>query len=306
LSEVVTHALVAPEEVERFGPLEYSRVPAGEASAGGPPVSVTNPLSRDHSVLRQSLLGGLLGAIDTNLRHGRADIALFEIGRGYARQATGGHEWTRLGFALTGAAGPPFWATPSRDRDLDDGKGILELLGRELGLADPSYESLTNDPNLHPGRAARVSFDTASGESGLVGRVGELHPALLESLDLRTERVIVAEVAVAGLSGGSPAPVRAVAPSRVPSVERDLAVVVADDVPAAAVAATIRDRAGGLLTDLRLFDVYRGAPLPDDRKSLAWRLTLQATDRTLTDAEVEAVVASVSQGLEDIGGRLRT
>jgi phenylalanyl-tRNA synthetase beta chain len=306
LTEVVTHALVAPEEVERFGPLEEAVLPADEAPAGGPPVTVTNPLSRDHSVLRQSLLGGLLAAMGTNLRHGREDIAIFEIGRGYARQAAGGHEWTRLGFALCGAASPPSWASPSRARDLDDAKGLIELLGDELGLSEARYEPLTNDPNLHPGRAARVRMDLPAGTPGIVGRVGELHPAVVEALELRTDRILVAEIAVVGLSAGSPPPVRAVAPPRQPAVERDLAVVVAEEVAAATVAATIRERAGDLLTDLRLFDVYRGAPLPDDRKSLAWRLTLQATDRTLTDAEVDAVVASVRDGLTGIGGQLRT
>jgi phenylalanyl-tRNA synthetase beta chain len=81
---------------------------------------------------------------------------------------------------LTGAAEPPAWDRPARSYDLDDAKGVLELVCRRLGLAEPTYTRLTDDPNLHPGRAARV---TAAGS--LVGRVGELHPATIEALDLR-------------------------------------------------------------------------------------------------------------------------
>ncbi len=223
LTEVVTFALVSPEMVERFGPPDDPLVP-GEGEAGGRPVTLTNPLSSQHSVMRQSLLGSLLEVVSTNLRQGRMDVAVFEIGKGYGATDEGDstHEWWRLGLAFTGAAEIPAWNRPARPYDLDDAKAVLELVASRLRLPRPRYAPLTDDPRLHPGRAARV----VAGE-GLAGRIGALHPALLDVLELRASSVIVAEVAIAGLSGGQPTVPRSATPSRHPAVDRDLAVVVA-------------------------------------------------------------------------------
>ena len=157
LSEAVTFALVSPAMVERFRPVDDIAVP-GEGDAGGRPVTVTNPLSSQHSVMRQSLLGSLLEVIETNVRQGRQDVAIFEIGKGYGATEDGDstHEWWRLGIALTGAAEVPAWNRPARPYDLDDAKGIIELIAARLGLQPPEYAPLTDDPRLHPGRAARV------------------------------------------------------------------------------------------------------------------------------------------------------
>jgi phenylalanyl-tRNA synthetase beta chain len=120
-------------------------------------------------------------------------------------------------------------------------------------------------------------------------------------------RVIVAELAIEGLAGGRFAPARGATPPRYPPVERDLAVVVAEGRDAASVAAAIRRHGAGLLVDVELFDIYRGRPLADGEKSLAWRLRFQAPDRTLTEAEVDAVVGAISGGLaSDVGGRIRS
>jgi phenylalanyl-tRNA synthetase beta chain len=302
-SEVVTFALVAPRVIERFPALDDGapeREP--EQRIAGRPITVTNPLSSQHSVLRQSLIGSLLEVVATNLRHGRDDIAIFEVGKGYgAPDDRPTHEWWRLGIALTGAARPPAWDRTTRPFDLDDAKGVLELLCRRLGFPTPAFTPITDDPNLHPGRAARV---TAGGE--LVGRLGELHPGTVAALDLRAERIYVAEVAVAGLAGGQPADHRVLAPSRQPSVERDLAVIVAIDRPAADVEAAIRRHGGRLLRHVTLFDIYRGQPLGDADKSLAYRLTLRDDDRTLTDGELDTVVGGVVAGLTaDVDARFR-
>jgi phenylalanyl-tRNA synthetase beta chain len=120
-------------------------------------------------------------------------------------------------------------------------------------------------------------------------------------------RIYVAELAIAGLSGGQPSVPRIVTPSRHPSVERDLAVIVGPDIPAAAVAAAIRAHGGPLLRAVTLFDLYRGRPLAEGERSLAYRLAFQAEDRTLTEGEIDSAVADVTAGLaSDVGGRLRT
>jgi len=322
LSEVVTHALVSPHEFEllRWAGDDGAPVP-GDEPAGGPPVTVTNPLSSQHSVLRQQLLGSLLGVVGTNLRQGRERVAIFEIGKGYARAplaaggATGGpatREWWRLGFALTGQAEPPAWNRVPREVDLDDGKGLVELLCRRLGFEPPRCEPERQGYPFHPGRSALVTAlapagDQDDGRVVLRGRVSELHPELVEALDLRVERVIVAELAIRGLGGGQLAPVRAAAVPRFPAVERDIAVVVREDQPAGEAGAVILAAGGELLREVRLFDIYRGAPLAADEKSLAFRLLFQAPDRTLTDAELEAATAAIAASLErTLGARLRT
>jgi phenylalanyl-tRNA synthetase beta chain len=307
LTEVVTHALVSPAEIERFGPLVAGPVPDGDVEAGGVPVTVTNPLSRDHSVLRRSLVGSLLGTVGSNLRHGIDDVAIFEVGKGYGRAADGGTplEWWRLGLALAGHATPPHWADRPRAVDIDDGKGLAELVARRLGLGEGVYEPVADIGWLHPGRSARVLARLAGGGVGLSGVVGEIHPSILAELDVRAERVVVAELAVAGLSGGRLEPVRATAPPRQPAVERDLAIVVPEALPAADVGTSIRRDAGPLLRTVRLFDVYRGIPLAGDEKSLAFRLVFQAPERTLTEAEVEDAIAAVTEGIARTGWRLR-
>ena len=154
LTEAVTHALVSPAMVERFTPGRDATVP-GEGEPDGLPITVTNPLSSQHSVMRQSVLGSLVEVVTGNVRHGRADAAIFEIGKGYGQlEGDRTHEWWRLGFVLTGAAEIPAWNRPARPYDLDDAKGLLELLAQRLGLPRPTYAPLTDDPILHPGRAA--------------------------------------------------------------------------------------------------------------------------------------------------------
>jgi phenylalanyl-tRNA synthetase beta chain len=304
LTEVVTYALVAPRDLDRLPlPKSGAPVPHGEEAAEGEPIHVTNPLSSQHSVLRQRLTPGLLSVLDTNLRQGRDALALFEIGKGYGRRPDGPADWWRLGFAMTGRARPAHWADPDRAFDLDDAKGLVELLARELRLETTGYEPGPSDVTLHPGRSARV-LARSGDRIAISGMIGELHPGTADVLEIRAGRIVVGELAIAGLSGGNLAPVRVVAPSRHPAIERDLAIVVDAEVPAGTVAMLIRTEASALLAGLRLFDVYRGAPLRENEKSLAWRLVF-AADRTLTDAEVDDVMARVTAGLAAIGGRVR-
>ncbi|MFL5755635.1 MAG: phenylalanine--tRNA ligase subunit beta, partial [Chloroflexota bacterium] len=302
LSEVVTPALVSP------GQLDLLRLRRGvpsvgtEPQPGGTPIVVTNPLSRDHSVLRQNVLPSLVDVVATNLRHGADDVAVFEIGKGYAKDGSTPREWWRLGIALTGSAEPAHWSTTPRAYDLDDAKGLLELVLRRLGGPEPTYVPEREEPAFHPGRTARVD-----GGDVLHGIVGELHPGAIEWWDMRAAgRVVAAEIALAGLAAGTMVPERAPVVGRFPAVERDVAVVVPDETAAGDVLGLVRSAAGPLLRRVRLFDVYRGSPLAETEKSLAWRLTFEAPDRTLTEDEVDAAVEAVVSAIAGIGGRVRS
>jgi phenylalanyl-tRNA synthetase beta chain len=308
LTEVVTHALVSSlGEARLLWPQDTSEpaLPADLAAPSGDEIVVTNPLSAQHSVLRQHLAASLLDVLSLNERQGRPDVAVFEIGKGYARSGDRPSEWTRLAFLLSGAAEPASWNRVARRFDLDDARGIVELLCHRLGLTAPSYVPDTRGLPFHPGRALLVRAE--GGGAALSGRMAEIHPDVLAKWDLRSERVIVAELATRALEGGAPARVHVEPIPRFPEVERDLAVIVAETRAAAEVEATIRRHGGSLLRGIRLFDLYRGAPLATTEKSLAYRLILGAQDRTLTEAEVDTAVAGVRTGLEaDLDAHLRT
>ncbi len=312
LTEVVTHALVSPQIAETFRWESGMPLVDGGSPEGGRIVTVSNPLSVDHSVLRPALVGSLVQTVSTNVRHGTDDVTIFEIGKGYGFDPAAGDEaetvleWWRLAFAGTGAAEPASWDRPARPYDLGDAKGAIELIARRLGIGAIEYTRLGGEPLLHPGRAATVRGQR-DGRLALAGWVGELHPSIADEWELRGSRVVVAELDIAGLGGGRLPAVVAAAPSRHPAAERDLAVVVAEDRPAGEVEATIRASGGDLLQSTSLFDVYRGTPLGPDEKSLAFRLTFRAPDRTLAEAEVDAAIEAITLAIRSaVGGRVRT
>ncbi len=320
LTETLTHALVAPRSVEDLAWPDDAEAPAGEEAARGETIAVRNPLSQQHSVLRRHLPASLLDVVVTNERHGAERIALFEVGKGYAVEAGRPHEWWRIAFVLAGLAEPPSWDRPARAADLDDAKGVVEAIAERLGLGPVAFAPDTRGIPFHPGRAARVRAELAAsggprptgivvapGDLALSGHVAELHPTTAETWGIRAARVLVAELAVLGLGGGTLAAPRARALPRFQAVDRDLAAVVADGVTVAEIDEAARGAAGELLRSLRLFDIYRGAPLADGEKSVAIRLVLQASDRTLTDAEVDGVMAAVAEALAArVGARIRT
>ena len=302
LTEVVTTALVSPATSRRSSSAARSRPIGDEDAPGGDPIGVGNPLSRDHSVLRRNLLGSLLDVVGGNLRHGTADVAVFEIGKGYARTGDEPREWWRLGFALVGAAEAPAWNRAARPYDLDDAKGVLELLATRLGLGGVAYEPERDEPLFHPGRTARARCrGTAGGHRrrappGHRRRLGAAH----DRPGHRSPRSRSRGSPRAGWhrSGRLPSAASprwtATSPSSSPRRRR-----------AAAVEAVIRAHGGELLRGVALFDIYRGVPLAASEKSLAYRLRLGAPDRTLTEPEVEAAVGAVVAALPAVEGRIR-
>jgi phenylalanyl-tRNA synthetase beta chain len=306
LSEVVTLSLVSPRHLEIFRWSSPDVAAAGEEPAAGEPVTVTNPLSSEHVVLRQGLLASLADVVSSNLRHGRSEIGIFEIGKGYGHVGPQTREWWRIGLALGGPGDALAWNRPYRPVDLDDAKGIAELLCGRLGLT-AQWVPLPTERVVHPGRSARLEARDEAGTLRASGRVGELHPALIEAWELRTDRLVVAELSFSGLSGGTLPAVRSHPPTRYQTADRDLAVVIPDGVPAAAVEAAIRASGGEILLGVSLFDVYRGAPLHADQRSLAYRLTFSAPDRTLAESEIEASISAVTDALAtQVGGRIRS
>lgn len=294
LQEAISYTLTCPEREVLLLP---GASPSDVTDEGY--VRLANPISRERRVLRRSLLVSALENVQNNLRF-RERVALFEIGQAYL-PVVGQllpEEHRRLAIVLAGAATEPSWLVPEPPQvDYFDLKGIVEGLLEHLHLLDRTRFVPSDHPTFQPGRAADLYVDGTK-----IGTLGELHPLVREAHDIPLHlRVPAAELALDALIAAAPRSWKVQAVPRFPPVVQDLAVVVDEHQATGEVEHVIRAAAPPLLVDVRLFDVYRGAPIPVGKKSLAFRLTYQAPDRTLTDAEVarahNAIVATVKREL---------
>jgi phenylalanyl-tRNA synthetase beta chain len=275
VDEAMPQPLLAPEDLVRAG-------------LPGDAIALINPLVAEESVLRPSLRPGLLRAIASNASHRATGLSLFELGHVYLPPVPGEilpDEREVIGVALAGREAPAaaeLWA---------------ELAGA-LAVEDVTLDAVAV-AGLHATRSARL---VAGGVA--IGLVGEIDPGVLDAHGIG-ERVAWLEVELLPLHelARPDRPYRRV--SRYPSSDIDLAFVLDDAVPAAALTGALRAAAGDLLADLRLFDVYRGAGLPHASRSLAYRLRLQAPDRTLTDGDVAAVRQAGLDAAAALGAVLR-
>jgi phenylalanyl-tRNA synthetase beta chain len=254
-------------------------------------VPLANPLSAELAVMRTALLPGLVAALSRNVARQQARVRLFELGNVFAAPATPGQapvETQRVAGVACGLAAPEQWGVPARPVDFHDLKGDLESLAALSGAQLEFRRSQA--PWGHPGCSADVYRDGVQ-----LGWIGQLHPRLQQALGLDVE-VVAFELDLEPLLV-RPLP-KAQTLSRYPSVRRDLAFVVAEEVSWAALRATVKAAAGAILRDLVLFDRYVGKGVETGFKSLAMGLILQDETRTLTDRDVDAVVAEVMAALQ--------
>lgn len=260
-------------------------------------IRITNPIQADEGWLRTRLLPGLLKVVRRNLHRHVRSVAVFEVGTVFRLLDGRPQERPMAAFAMTGAADAG-WTGGGRAFDFFDAKGAVESLMAELGVPWSLGEPLGRP--FHPGRSGAIVVG-----GGTVGAVGEIHPSIAASLDV-TGRVTVAEVELTALMESAIGPFTAAEVPRFPPVRRDVAFVLPADAPARAVQAAIEETAGSLLGSCLLFDVFQGAGLPADRKSLAFSLDLRAPDRTLASEEADAAVAAIAERLaHDFGAELR-
>ncbi|WP_295970770.1 phenylalanine--tRNA ligase subunit beta [uncultured Xanthomonas sp.] len=253
-------------------------------------VALANPLSAELAVMRPSLLPGLVAALGRNAARQAGRVRLFELGKVFAATAEAGAaptETQRVAAAVCGDADALQWGLPARKVDFHDLKGDLDALAAASG-ARLDYRPSAH-PFAHPTRSADVYRDDVR-----IGWIGQLHPRLLQAMQIDVD-VLAFELDLAPLAAR--ALPRAAELSRFPSVRRDLAVVVPDAVSWAALARSVRAAVGPLLREVVLFDRYVGAGVEAGCKSLAMGLILQDNTRTLTDRDVEAVVADAVAAL---------
>ena len=309
LTEILSYSLSSLDSINR-------------ARAEGPPavadhyISLANPISQERQLLRQSLLPSLLETLSTNRRY-RQRMALFEIGKVYWPPAGAAPHPTPLpegegteelpleerylGIAVSGALLPRSWH--DGDEPPQFGwthlKGIIDTLVQRLNVPQVRFAPATHAA-LHPARAAALSVN---GEA--LGIAGDVHPQVCERFDLGDQPVAVLELNL-DLLLAHRRPRRYQPISRFPAVLEDVALVVDDDLPAQAVEDAIRAAGGEWLREVTLFDLYGGEPIPPGRKSLAYALTFQADDRSLTEDEVRVLYRRIqAHTAAELGAAMR-
>jgi phenylalanyl-tRNA synthetase beta chain len=300
LQEVITHRLTTPESEARL--LPSSSVGGGENPDNQQYLRISNPITSDRTVMRQSLLVSVLEIAESNARSSDR-LAFFEIGEVFlpVEGQRLPDEPRRLAILLSGLRRFQHWQSDDEGLiDFYDLKGTVQEMLKGLSLTDIEFEPAQN-PSFHPGKCASVKVN---GET--LGLLGELHPLVIENFELSGQPVLAAELDVEILMPMIPDRYNLEPVPVFPPVLEDLAVVVDEDVQAQRVAELIQQTGGKMVAAVNLFDVYRGGQAGPGKKSLAFSLTYQDPDRTLTDKEVASIRERIINRLEvDLGARLR-
>jgi phenylalanyl-tRNA synthetase beta chain len=271
-----------------FVDAEWEQDFAGNAT----PIRLLNPIASQLAVMRTTLIGGLVANVRYNLNRKLSRVRVFEVGRVFLRdpsladgdlEVAGVRQPVRVGAIAYGPAFEEQWGARERPVDFFDLKGDVEAL---FAPRQPRFHRAVH-PALHPGRCARVEIDGAT-----AGWIGELHPRWQQKYELPTAPVVFELDAEPLLAVPLP---RFTEVSRFPAVIRDLAVLADEGVPAQAMLDALSGARPGLIQAVRLFDLYRGEGVRKGKKSLAFRVVMQDTGRTLTDAEVDAAMADLEQ-----------
>ncbi len=286
--EAVTYSFVGTGDLEELG------------LGGGPePVSVLNPISDEMTVMRTSILPGLLKALKTNLSRRVEGVRLYETGRVFmpCPDCELPEERLRVAGIMTGTRSPKSWYRKEEEADFFDVKGVVEALLHAVGVPEVDFTEMEM-AFLQPGQSSWVMAGDVS-----LGLAGSLHPGLREKHRIRGWAGVF-ELDLHHMLKGVRRRKYTPLPSY-PEVLRDLAVVARRDVPARTMEEVIR-RKGTDLREVRLFDLYEGKGVPEGCRSLAWSLSFQSRERTLTDEEVDKSMAAIVQALEKgFGAKLR-
>jgi len=289
LQEVVSYRMTSPEKEGRIAKHdEYVRL--------------ANPIAPEKSVLRRSLVASVIDSLEKNIRYSEA-FSFFEIGSVFVPHKNElPDEPRKLAIAMTGLREATAWDVKDSPKlDFFDLKGRIELMLSGLRLTNITYTATDSYSHLHPGKAAEVR----AGDK-VIGAFGEMHPLVKEQYELGDSPVLVAEFDLDIM--------RAIAPTygiktipETPPIYEDIALILDESVKAETVEALIRQTGGRSVTNVRLFDLYRDEKIGEGKKSLAYALTYQAEDKTMTDADAAAIRNKIVKRLEkEVGAKLRS
>lgn len=273
-TEVITYSFIPPLSAEQLGLKE------------GDPlrdfVIISNPLTEEQSVLRTNLIHSLLDVMNRNARVGCADLKIFEIGRIFFRKQEGElpEERACVGGLITGNRYDGSWHHKGVSADFYDLKGCLEALFADRKTQTVRFVADSSMPFLHPGRSCRIVVGEET-----VGLLGEVHPDVLERMDLRNRAVVFQlDLEIMGLHAKEKIDFREV--SKFPASSRDMAFLVPVAMEGETLCRTAYEQHEVLLENVAIFDVYTGENLPEGMKSLGLRFAYRSTERTLTEEEI--------------------
>ncbi len=254
-------------------------------------------MTEDRAVLRMNLISGLLDDLAYNIARKNQSLAFYEVGRVFYQAGNPKKELpkeeTHLAFALTGEIKSKDWQTKAQAVDFYQLKGVLETLFDSLSLTKAIRFVATDAiAELHPGRTADIYY-----EDQRIGFIGQVHPATAKEYDIA--KTYVAELNLEVVIALSVGEVRYQSVSKYPSVSRDIAMLVKDDVDNQDVVDAIQAVAGKYLTQVKIFDVYQGSSIEKGMKSLAYSLTFSNPETTLTDEEIQKAMQKVEKNLQE-------
>ena len=288
LSEVINYSFVAPSSCDRI------LLPADDFRSHG--VKLMNPISDELSVMRTTLLPGLLETAVKNISFRTLNLRIFEMRRIYIPNAANEHELPDeplyLSALLTGKRDPEGWNQPKGEIDFFDVKGIVENVLIDLNVGEVSYSTERLDPYYHPGKSCRILCGTE-----LLGSFGELHPTVQENYGIAATLYYL-ELNFEALIGSRKKQPMAQVPSRFPSTFRDSAMLLPREIAAAEVIACVQGVNSSELEGVELFDLYTGGNIPAGEKSIAIRVRYGSRERTLTDDEVTLLHQRVMDALK--------
>ena len=295
LQEVISYRLTSPEAEQRL-------YPAGSQPEMPHYVEIQNPIAIEKRVLRRSLLASVLEALERNIRQ-RERLMLFEIGPVFLpmKNELLPDEPARLAVALSGLRHPSAWDTETpANFDFFDLKGIIEALLQALHIDE--YSFITNSYHaFHPGKCALLTIGDEK-----IGWMGELHPKVMENYGFLEAPVLAADLDLELLYTLSPKDFVASPLTAYPPVIEDLAMIVSEETSSAEIEKVIYTSGGFLLKQVDLFDIFRGEQIGEGKKSMAYRLTYQAPNRTLTDKNVGKLRVRIIKQLEkELGVKVR-
>ncbi len=292
LTEIITYSFNSQRIFDKLN------LPDGDSSRDG--VAVFNPLSDEQAIMRTTLINGLLEVATKNIKRRTINIQIFEIGKKYTPSINKLPIETNLIAGLITGKAEKGWNWPEGVNDFYTLKGILDRLLSNLGVEEVKYVSCIDNPSYHPGRTAKLYV----GEKSL-GYAGEISPIVASNYELN-QKCYIFELNLDLIVELGQLTKKYQSLPKYPSTERDLAILVKEDVLADEIIAVIKNAAGNLLISVNLFDLYKGAQIREGYKSLAYNLVYQAQDRTLTDDEVNGLQEKVRKAVaEGLGAELR-
>ncbi len=295
-NEMLTQNMISPAVAKLFVKNEESLV------------YIANPLREELSIMRPSLIPSVLQVIDNNLKNGNSSLRLFELGKGFLKaneeQKTmlpGFYEFEQLVVAITGKTAPKQWASQAKEVDFYDIKGIIEGMFEFLKFKNYTFKSLNEKNTVFSNNSLQIFIDNEQ-----VGIFGDISKNILKQFDIETN-VFIACIDLEKIYTGYKKVMQYTKVSPYPAMTRDLCFILNDEILSEEIILEINKINIAILKDIIIFDIYKGKNIEQGKKSIAFSLTFQSEERTLTDEEVDSIVKNIINSIENkFNAQLRT